>query len=167
MDRVALKQYSGIEWYFLAFKQYAVFKGRSSRLAFWFFAAYHVIVWTLLGEVDHILHLIFNTNFSPFSHLYMLVSLIPCLALTSRRLHDANFSHWWLIGLVPKLINYVLLVIVFSTLTRTTPEMYIFYIIAVNNIISPIFMVILLIFTLLASQPGVNKYGPNPYGVNS
>jgi len=68
----------------LGFKNYANFNGRASKSEFWWFFLFVVLasaVGTLLSENLGIL-----TN---------LVTLLPFLAVTTRRLHDTDRSVWF------------------------------------------------------------------------
>lgn len=140
-------------WFIDAFYKFAVFRGRSSRAAFWWFVLFGVLFNIVLGIGDSLLDTskAFNLGsrlpqvlqanvaemeelrqmltFGLLESIYLLLLLIPGLALLIRRLHDVGRSGWWFwIGLVPFLG-----------------------------------VAVLFIFTLLGSQTGTNKYGPNPY----
>ena len=72
------------------FRKYSDFKGRASRSEFWWFVLFGGIVNSFLG--------IFS-NASPqtgmlTSGIVTLMLLLPHLAVTARRLHDANLSGW-------------------------------------------------------------------------
>ena len=72
------------------FRKYSDFRGRASRSEFWWFVLFGAIVNSFLG--------IFS-NASPqtgmlTSGLVSLVLLLPHLAVTARRLHDASLSGW-------------------------------------------------------------------------
>ena len=60
--------------------------------------------------------------------VWIVVTIVPALAVLARRLHDTNKTAWWLLlGLVPVAGGIVLLV-----------------------------------FALIDSDPGDNRYGPSP-----
>ena len=73
------------------FRKYAEFNGRASRSEFWWWFLFIVIISIaarLLGQT--------------VVALVALATLLPNLAVTSRRLHDINRSGWWqLIGFIP------------------------------------------------------------------
>lgn len=91
-------------------KNYAKFSGRASRSEFWYF----VLFLFLLGIVTSILdRLIFGGGpgaGSPINAIASLLTLVPNLAVSARRLHDVNRSGWWLlllftiIGIIPLII---------------------------------------------------------------
>lgn len=99
-----------MEWYIEAFKKYAIFEGRSSRKAFWFFILFNLIAGFLIGIIDGILgiNLIKDGFFAP---LYSLAVFIPTIAVTVRRLHDVGKSGWWvLIGIIPFIGTIILII---------------------------------------------------------
>ena len=72
------------------FRKYSDFKGRASRSEFWWFVLFGAIVNSFLGLFS---------NASPqtgmlTSGIVSLMLLLPHLAVTARRLHDANLSGW-------------------------------------------------------------------------
>lgn len=74
------------------FKKFADFKGRARRSEFWYFELFCVLI-----------SLIFSFFISEdVATIAMLVTLIPSIAVSVRRLHDIDRSGWWmLIALVP------------------------------------------------------------------
>ena len=85
-----------MNYYFDAFKKYAIFNGRTGRKEFWMFYLISSIIGVVLFLIDH------TTGGKTFTLIYTLALLIPSLAIGVRRLHDTNRSAWWLlIGLLP------------------------------------------------------------------
>jgi uncharacterized membrane protein YhaH (DUF805 family) len=83
-------------WYLDAIRNYAVFSGRTHRKAFWMFVLFDVIIAIVLTMIDGIL------GMGLLGLLYSLALLIPRLAVSARRLHDADRTGWWLlISLIP------------------------------------------------------------------
>jgi uncharacterized membrane protein YhaH (DUF805 family) len=123
-----------MNWYLNAFKKYFEFSGRARRKEFWMFLLFHYIfifltvflVFSLTGD----LYESDETNyvFVTIICTYLLLSFIPSLAITVRRLHDSGKSGWWLL----------------------------------LNLIPYIGWFVILIFTCFDSNPGENKWGPNP-----
>jgi uncharacterized membrane protein YhaH (DUF805 family) len=73
--------------------KYATFTGRASRAEFWWFVLFNSLT-----------ALIINALFAPFlgagtglwlATLFLVVMLLPSLAVGARRLHDMNVSGWW------------------------------------------------------------------------
>ncbi len=73
------------------FQKYADFNGRAKRPEYWWFALFCFIVSMALGIIGDTISLAFS-----------LVTLLPSLAVGSRRLHDINKSGWFqLLWLIP------------------------------------------------------------------
>lgn len=73
------------------FTKYADFKGKASRSEFWWWALFNFIAGICLSIIDQRL-----------SWAFTVATLLPYLAVSTRRLHDVDRSGWWqLIGLVP------------------------------------------------------------------
>ena len=101
-----------LNWYFTVFRKYADFGGRASRSEYWFFTLFHVLVSIGLGAVDGALFG-YSTRLEngPVSLAYVLVSLVPVISVTTRRLHDTDRSGWFqLITLIP-VIGWVILTV--------------------------------------------------------
>jgi len=127
------------------FSKYANFSGRATRFEFWSFVLfYYFTIFTLklpvftsffgnaiYGEIFQIL--VFGTY---------LITVIPYLAVSFRRLHDANISGWWsLLPLIPRYgsmapVSWWILVVI-------------------------LYVVISIVFYTLPSDPKKNKYGPS------
>lgn len=97
-----------MNWYIKVFKQYFDFTGRARRKEFWMFALFHFLflftttflVFYLTGD----LYEDTETNWVYVTIIcsYLLLSIIPSVALTIRRLHDTGKSGWWyLIVIIP------------------------------------------------------------------
>ena len=104
------------------FKKYAKFEGRASRSEYWWWALFTGLVLTVLG----LLSLVIGVQTSPDGGdtpgapavpllvllvLFYLAILVPSIAVTMRRLHDAGYSGWLvLLALIPSLGGLILLV---------------------------------------------------------
>ena len=98
--------------------QYATFSGRASRSEYWWWTLAVVLVMLAIGLVEGAL-LPPMMGFEPYreqtgqpiSMVVSLALLLPCLAVSVRRLHDRDKSGWWyLLGLIPVIGPIVLLV---------------------------------------------------------
>ncbi|ENW96012.1 DUF805 domain-containing protein [Acinetobacter sp. NIPH 298] len=88
---------------FTCFKKFADFKGRARRSEFWYFELFCVVM-----------SLAFSFISEDAATIAMLVTLIPNIAVSVRRLHDIDRSGWWmLIALVP--IVGILLLLFWAT----------------------------------------------------
>ena len=66
------------------------FSGRTRRTSYWGAVVVNFLVTLLL-------------DFVPYANIiYMVVSILPGIAMSVRRLHDINWSGWWLlVALIP------------------------------------------------------------------
>ena len=113
----------------IAFKRYwqkyATFSGRASRSEYWWWALVSFIVGTALGAV-YLPSLLAGSSGGSDVHMnaglalsgglgaiWGLATIVPSLALTFRRLHDANFSAWfYLLAFIPVVGGIVILILV-------------------------------------------------------
>lgn len=110
-----------MNYYLSAFKKYAVFSGRSRRSEYWYFVLFNVIFAIVAMLLDKMLGTNFSINtfngpielpYGYFYLLYLLVVLIPSLAVAVRRLHDVGKSGWFfLICFIPIIGSIWLLVL--------------------------------------------------------
>ena len=120
------------------------------------------------------------------SGIMMFISLLiflPSLAVKVRRLHDAGRSGKWI--LIPMICNFIG-VMVFVTAFITALAMVNFDVDALVDseetlivlvigavcmliplFISFVFSIIIFVWTIKDSQPGINKWGPNPKGIGN
>ena len=83
----------------IVFSKYSDFNGRASRPEFWWW-----MLFVFLASLG------FSAISESLSFLFSLATLIPSIAVTTRRLHDINLSGWWqLIGLIP-LLGWVVMI---------------------------------------------------------
>lgn len=83
------------------FVKYTDFSGRATRSEFWYFCLFS----TLLGQCSTVIdaaivgesYWSYDEYFGPACIIYLLIILIPDLAVTARRLHDINRSGWWML----------------------------------------------------------------------
>ena len=95
------------------FKKYVDFNGRASRSEFWLFTLFLFIVSIVLLFLDPMLageaFLEYDDIFAPLGTIFSIITFIPAISVTARRLHDVNRSGWWMliwftvIGIVPML----------------------------------------------------------------
>ncbi|MBW2959000.1 DUF805 domain-containing protein [Hafnia paralvei] len=98
-------------WYIHALKNYAKFNGRARRREYWMFSLSHLIILALILWLSITIETDISGLTSILSILYMIVTLIPHLAVLVRRLHDTNQSGWfYLISFIPFIGPIVLLI---------------------------------------------------------
>ena len=93
-------------------KKYATFSGRSHRKEYLLFVLFVVVVFIALTIVDDLLGTYdAETGWGLLSGLFSLATLVPYLALNSRRLHDIGKSGWLqLLFLIP-LVGLILWIV--------------------------------------------------------
>lgn len=119
-------------WYLKVLHQYVDFTGRARRKEYWMFFLINLLFAILAMLVDNLLGTTMqiageNLPYGFVYIVYALFVLMPNLAVTVRRLHDAGKSGWYI------LISFI-----------------------------PFVGLILIIFLLMDSESGTNKWGPNP-----
>ena len=107
--------------------RYTMFKGRSRRSEYWFIQLFLIITNLAAAAIDLALmdgdvdRFIANGGGGIVGLVWILVTIVPALAVLVRRLHDTGKSGWWaLIGLIPLAGGVVLFV--FSVLDSTAEE---------------------------------------------
>jgi uncharacterized membrane protein YhaH (DUF805 family) len=80
-----------------AFKKYAVFKGRARRAEYWGFTLFWSIIYIVLSVFDVVFDLYLPGETGILSTLWTLVTLLPDLSLTARRMHDNDKSGWFML----------------------------------------------------------------------
>jgi uncharacterized membrane protein YhaH (DUF805 family) len=140
-------------WMILPLRRYVDFRGRSRRREFWLFVlfvwlVYAVLFFAFLGSsfsfddvidgqdrvVTSMASLMFGGT-GILIGLWWLVTLLPMLAVTVRRLHDRDLSGWWLLGA---------------------------YAAGLIPLVNLVTWAALMIVLLLPGHPGANRYAPDP-----
>jgi len=109
--------------YFGTLKKYGDFSGRASRKEYWIFV---LITSVVIFGFFVLAGLFANEAGEPHSLLIMisaalmLLTLLPTLAVTARRLHDTDKSAWWMLLLLVPLAGVV--VTVFTVLKGNPGE---------------------------------------------
>lgn len=88
------------------FTKYATFRGTASRPEYWWWTLFSVVVTGVInafqGDLDNP-----NTAASTLGLVWAVGTLIPGLAVTVRRFHDAGFSGKWLFTLLIPVIAVI------------------------------------------------------------
>ena len=121
-----------MKWFIKCFKDYANFKGRSSRAELWYFLLFWSIFYVIIILIDRQIGYNFISlkdlplnEYLPIGKFYsdigILVffyrplTIIPSIAVVIRRLHDMNMSgKWTLLFLIPPIGIFLLLYLVKS-----------------------------------------------------
>jgi uncharacterized membrane protein YhaH (DUF805 family) len=133
-----------MKWFFEAMRKYAVFTGRSRRKEYWYFLLFLFLLSVLLTAVDVLLGT-FNDRYSMglFTGILTLITTIPWIAISVRRLHDIGYSGQWLwvfaLGMGAMIVNY-----------------------PIGSLIVVVLSIAFMVAAFVDGDPGVNKYGPSP-----
>lgn len=167
---------NAFDYYLHCWRNYATFSGRARRSEFWFFALFNFLISMGLSIIGMVLNYVTGVEiFGIFSSLYSLAVFIPNMAVAVRRLHDTNRSGWWVLGYyLPGvfMLFFVIMAMVqimskysFYALDHISPEDLPWGAITgmgISMLVGLVFFIILLIWMCTDSEPGVNRFGPNP-----
>ena len=101
------------KWYIPPIKQYADFKSRTGKKAYWMFVLFNFIfAWVAFG-FDNIFGM-HNIGFwgianGSFNNFYSLILLVPGLAISVRRLHDVGEEGSKLIYIIIPIVGWIIL----------------------------------------------------------
>ena len=132
----------------ICFNKFADFTGRARRSEFWWFYLFN----TLIASVT--------------CGLGSLVTFIPMMAVSVRRLHDTGHSAWWYF--IPLIISLVYFVtcypILIYGLARGKEGLITagFIALGIFCLVMLYYAVMLLIYYCTDSDPDENEYGPSP-----
>jgi len=85
--------------------KYATFAGRARRSEYWYFTLFNTIVSIALDVA----------GLDQIGLFYALVTFLPSLAASVRRLHDTDRSGWWLLLMFIPIIGWILLIVWFAS----------------------------------------------------
>lgn len=112
LDSKNKSEYSAIDWYLTSLKKYATFSGRASRKEYWFYILFYVLGVVGLTIIDVVLF--GDDGVLLLSTLFMLASVIPGVAVGTRRLHDTGKTGWLqLLAIIP-LVGIIILIVLFA-----------------------------------------------------
>ena len=81
--------------------KYIEFTGRASRSEYWYFFLFIAILGNCAAVLDAAIagqsFLSYDEFFGPASSIYYLLTTLPSISLSVRRLHDVGRSGWWLL----------------------------------------------------------------------
>ena len=146
------------------FSKYATFSGRARRSEYWYFALFNFLIGLVLAIIGKMLPFL-----AILSSLYGLAILIPGIAISVRRLHDIGKSGWtMLIYLIPAIIYGVLLsIMLIKHFEGEEPNLTLYIIFGIITFITFVLAIVFIVWMCRDSQPGENKWGPNPKEVPS
>lgn len=90
------------------FAKYATFRGRAPRSEYWYFTLFCVLLSIAASFLDAAL---FHQQSGALSGIEALVTILPSLAVSVRRLHDVDKSGWWLLMIFVPILGWILLLV--------------------------------------------------------
>ena len=147
------------------FSKYATFSGRARRSEFWYFYLFYILIAFGLSFLSILIPIA--------KYLYILFGLgvfLPYTAVTVRRLHDIGKSGWFL--LIFMVVIFLISMLMFLIIdiiapTNESSSMTVFIVYSLFVFIVLALAIWLIVWLCKDSQPGENKWGPNPKEVPS
>ena len=148
------------------FRNYVTFKGRASRSEFWWWTLFAVLVQSATSIIDDTVNSIAS-----------LALLLPGIAVNVRRLHDTNRRGTWLLWPVFTLVVGIVSFILFAVSAsldlndannwdlenKVEGAALAFVIVGGMALLATLVLGLLnLSFTLMKSDPEMNRFGPPP-----
>ena len=113
-----------MKYYLQAFKNYANFNGRARRKEYWMYILFFYLITFLMIFLDNLLGITIEDGLGPLTIVYILISIIPTLAVGIRRLHDIGKSGWWLLISWVPLIGGIWMFILLVTDSQLEENIY-------------------------------------------
>jgi len=114
--------------FIIPYRRYVDFEGRSSRKEFWYFVLFYLIVSAVLTILDRtFFSSALGTDGSaidPLTSIFGILSLIPNISVSVRRLHDTGRSGWWILLWLIPLVGWIPLVIWYCQKGHPAPNAY-------------------------------------------
>ena len=90
-----------------SFRQYATFRGRARRSEFWWFALFTLVLGLVTSSIDTAFFTPPVDEAGPVTTVGNLVTLVPGLAVSWRRLHDTGRTGWWILVLLVPVVGWI------------------------------------------------------------
>lgn len=143
-----------MKYYILSIKNYANFRGRTSRKEYWMFVLFNILFSIAMHMLDWIVGTDnFMSDSGLFNTIYDLFVLIPGFSAGVRRLHDVDKSGW------PEIV--VVGTAVFLGYSNGLLPISGILFLLLSLCLLPGF-IWLIVQNVKPGTPGTNKYGPNP-----
>lgn len=150
-----------VTWYKIAFLNGLDFKGRASRREFWNFVLVNFSVGIVLGVLEGIGRgSTLTTLAGTLALVFNIVTYIPSLALTVRRVHDTNHSAWWVFGPAVGALIMIPFAVIGSAVHASNGFALILVPVAIAMMVCSIAV---LIFCFMQGTPTDNDYGAVAY----
>jgi uncharacterized membrane protein YhaH (DUF805 family) len=144
-----------MDWMTSPFRKYADFTGRATRREFWFFFLLYSVAVLAANFFDALdgTRTVVAARMGAAELTISILSLLPLLSTSARRLHDSDRSGWWMMLLYLPYVGWV------AAQNRPAAEL------VVSGAILVGFVALVVLF-LLPGTPMDNRFGPNPRGVS-
>ncbi|MBX3515205.1 MAG: DUF805 domain-containing protein [Xanthobacteraceae bacterium] len=145
------------------FFNYMNFRDRASRAEYWWWMLFAFIVSIVAAVLDFAIFR--GWEMGPFGLVIGLALFFPSLTVTVRRLHDIGRSGWWI--LLPIACWFLLFGAFIAALSANPFNPFqgtgLVLILVASLLTLVSFIVIYIVFGIIPSNPGNNRYGPNRY----
>lgn len=101
-------------WYIHALKHYADFKGTIHRRGFWMFMLISLVITLAIALIE-----VATDNPGWLDAFYSLLTLVPLLAIVTRRVRDTGLSLWCLLLLLIPGLGMLAVVVILCLPTQT------------------------------------------------
>lgn len=78
-------------------RKYTTFSGRATRSEFWYWTLAQFLLAILTAVLDQVFKLQIAPEVGLLSVIVSLLTFLPSLAVSARRLHDLDRSGWWML----------------------------------------------------------------------
>ena len=156
------------------FSNYFSFNGRSTRAEYWWWVLFTFVGSGILGIADNIINVFAEAGqASLLSNLFVLATLIPSLALGSRRLHDIGKSGWWQLAIISLMaLGFILIIvgIVVAFISGSDGDLgLVVWLILVGSGLCALVVTFVwgIRWFVRQGEDGPSEYGPDPRQPNS
>jgi uncharacterized membrane protein YhaH (DUF805 family) len=157
----------------ICLRKYVTFSGRASRSELWWFVLFSFLAALIAGFVDGFLREILGSDrpagLLTLANLVALALALPSLAVSVRRLHDIGWSGWWVLfpvvvgtvggGVAGGIAGYLTEAGVIGGELQTNATL-------AGGAVGLLAALFMLYLYVRPSQPGPNRFGPNPNEVS-
>ncbi len=144
------------------FFNYMNFRDRAARAEYWWWVLFAVILGLIAVGLDLLIFRGWETG--PFNLVISLALFFPGLTVTVRRLHDTNRSGWWiLLPVIPAILTFAGFIAALTANPFNPFNGTGLILVGVPAIIWIAATILLLVWMLLPSNAGNNRFGPNRY----
>lgn len=101
-----------MNYYLKVLQNYTNFTGRARRKEYWCFVLFNILAVIVLSILDSSLGTVnVRKEYGLLSSIYIVLVIVPSIAVAVRRLHDIGRSGWWfLLNFLPLLGSLILFV---------------------------------------------------------